>query len=189
MINRIFRLCYFCYLKLARKNLSVGNNVRIDIQTKIDNRANTLVLGNNVYLRSMSKGYHAAMPFPSCILMDKKDARVEIGDNCRINGTYIHAQKSIKIGKNTVIAAGTQIIDTNGHETISTDRTKGRDTPQAIEIGENVWIGLNSIILKGTSIGKNSVVGANSVVKGSFPDNSLILGNPATLVKKLEIDQ
>ncbi len=188
MINRVLRGCYLVYLKLLNKTLVIGENVRIDYQTKIDIRNNELILGNDVYLRSTSTSYHAAMPFSTCILIDKKDARVEIGENCRINGAYIHAQKEIKIGKNTVIASGTQIIDTNGHETISKDRTKGRDIPQTIDIGENVWIGLNSIILKGTTIGKNSVVGANSVVKGNFPDNSLIVGNPAKIVKNLEIE-
>src|SRR5690606_16110848 len=167
---------------------SVGMNVRIDLKTKIDISNNNLILGDNVYLRSNPKGYHAAMPFATTILIDVKGASVEIGNNCRINGTYIHAQKKIKIGNNTVIAAGVQIVDSNGHETISTNRTVGRDIPESIIIEENVWIGLNSIILKGTHIGKNSIIGANSVVKGIFPDNSLLIGNPAKVVKILNIE-
>jgi acetyltransferase-like isoleucine patch superfamily enzyme len=84
-----------------------------------------------------------------------------------------------------VIASGVNIIDTNGHVLLSLDRTIGRDTPEEIIIEDNVWIGLNCTILKGTKIGKNSVVSTGSVVKGIFPANSLIHGNLATMVKEL----
>lgn len=79
------------------------------------------------------------------------------------------------------------MIDGNGHETYSLNRTIGRDMPKPIVIGNNVWIGVNAIILKGSMIGENSIVGAGSVVNGLFPANSLIIGNPAKLVKILEI--
>ena len=54
-------------------------------------------------------------------------------------------------------------------------------------LGENVWVGLNAIILKDTVIGNNSVIAAGSVVKGKFPDNALIQGNPAKVIKILDI--
>src|SRR5690606_9691564 len=117
---------------------------------------------------------------------DVEGAEIIIGESCRLNGVYIHAQSSIRIGKNTVIASGVNIIDSNGHELVSKNRTKGRDSAKPIKIDENVWIGLNAIILKGTEIGKNSVVSAGSVVKGFFPDNSIISGNPAKLVDTIK---
>ncbi len=166
----------------------IKRGVRIDLSTKISLGSNRLVLGENVYLRSTKKGYHAGMPFSTTILIDKDGAECEIGNNCRINGCYIHTQKKIKIGENTVIASGTNIIDSNGHEIYSTNRTVGRDEPEEISIGANVWIGLNAIILKGTTIGMNSIVSAGSVVKGNFPKNSLIQGNPAKIIKTLEIE-
>ncbi|GAB1443509.1 hypothetical protein MASR2M39_23500 [Ignavibacteriales bacterium] len=126
---------------------------------------------------------------PTTILIDKANAIVEIGEKTRLNGAYVHAQKEIRIGKNCVIASGVNILDANGHELISGDRTWGRDTPEPIIIGDNVWIGLNSVILKGTIIGNNSVVGANSVVKGEFSKNSLIIGNPGKVVKILDIKE
>ena len=61
-------------------------------------------------------------------------------------------------------------------------------TLNLIVIGNNVWIGLNAIILKGSVIGDNSVVTAGSVVKGVFPNNALIQGNPAQNVAKLHIE-
>lgn len=69
---------------------------------------------------------------------------------------------------------------------ISTNRTVGRDTPQEIVIGENVWIGLNATILKGTTIGNNSVIAAGTVVKGHIPENVVVQGNPAEVIKEIE---
>ncbi len=129
------------------------------------------------------------MPFYTTILNDGDKSEIIIGNNCRINGVYIHAQKRITIGDNCVMASGISIIDTNGHELYSNDRTHGRDKASDIEIGNNVWIGLNAIILKNTSIGNNSVISAGSVVSGRFPDNALIVGNPGKVVKILNIDE
>ena len=189
MLLKLSRILKRYILKLTRSNIIYGKNVIIDLKTVIINNGNILKLGTNVYLRSVSKGYQAGMPFPTSILLDVKGAEVKIGDNSRINGAYIHAQKSISIGRNCVIASGVNIIDTNGHVLLSLDRTIGRDTPEEIIIEDNVWIGLNCTILKGTNIGKNSVVAAGSVVKGIFPANSLIHGNLANVVKKLDINK
>ena len=80
-------------------------------------------------------------------------------------GSYVHDRKQIIIGEGCVIAIGVNIIDSNGHVEKSLDRTKGMDDPMPIEIGRNVWIGMNATILKGTTIGDNSIVGAGAVVK------------------------
>lgn len=179
-INRLILL-------ILKRNTTIGEKPIIDIKTKIRCKKGKISIGNNVSLRSRKKGYHAGMPFSTTLFVDRENAKIEIGDNCRINGAYIHAQKQITIGDNCVIAAGVNIIDSNGHVLHSNNRTVGRDEPKEIFIGNNVWIGLNCIILKGTKIGNNSVVAAGSIVKGDFPENSLIQGNPAVLVKTLDI--
>ena len=175
----------------ANKNAEVhiDSTVRLDKQTKVLAYANTHVrVGDNVYLRSNPDGYHTGMPFPTTLLADKPGALISIGSNCRLNGVYVHSQKAIQIGENCVIAAGVNIIDTNGHQVNSLNRTIGRDNPQPITIGDNVWIGLNAIILKGSVIGDNCVVAAGSVVKGVFPNNTLIQGNPAQGIAELQIE-
>lgn len=182
----LFRL-KIIIVKLNNKNIKLGSNVKIDFNTNIFSCGNRISIGQNVYLRSKSKFYQAGMPFHTTILIDVQGAFVSIGNNTRINGAYIHAQRGITIGENCVIASGVNILDTNGHELISNNRTIGRDKPEEIILGDNVWIAVNVTILKGTTIGNNAVVGAGSVVKGCFPDNALIMGNPARLVKILEI--
>jgi acetyltransferase-like isoleucine patch superfamily enzyme len=195
MINIILRsllklyvLLKIRYIKSTSDGSEFGPGFRIDLKTKIVCKKGRLVVGNNVYLRSNPSGYHAGMPFPSTILLDAKNATCKIGSNSRINGAYIHAKKEVVIGKNCVIASGVNIIDSDGHVLYSGDRTTGVDEPKPITIGDNVWIGLNAIILKGSIIGKNSVVSAGSVVKGEFPENSLIQGNPGAHIKELRID-
>lgn len=184
----------FCLLNVLRIYFINMNGGNLSYSTKLDKRTKVYIskganikTGINVYLRSEPRGYHCGMPFGTVLLADKKGANIEIGSNSRINGTYIHAQTCVSIGKNCVIAAGTNIIDSNGHEIYSVNRTIGRDTPHPILIGNNVWIGINSVILKDTIIGDNCVVSAGSVVKGHFPPNSLIQGNPAKIKKILTI--
>lgn len=55
-----------------------------------------------------------------------------------------------------------------------------------INIGNNVFIGMNSIILPGTTIGNNVIVGAGSIVRGTFPDNVVISGNPAKIINDIQ---
>lgn len=187
---------YILYSKLYRAALLIYYKDRIILEpgSRIDHRSQIHIfadgrveLGEGASLRSAPRGYHGGMPFPCTILVDQAKATVVVGSHSRLNGVYVHAQASIRIGKNCVIAAGVNIIDSNGHELLSPNRTTGRDRPEPIEIGQNVWIGINAIVLKGTRVGNNSVIGANSVVSGSFPENSLIVGNPARLVKQLDI--
>ncbi|MBX2966884.1 MAG: acyltransferase [Cyclobacteriaceae bacterium] len=173
-------------LFLFVKNVSIHRTAIIDFNVSIINKGK-IVIGEKVYLRGMKKAYQAGMPFPTALLVDIPQAELIIGANSRINGAYIHAQKYIRIGENCVIASGVNIMDSNGHSLISLNRTKGRDQSIPIKIGANVWIGLNAIILKGTTIGNNCVISAGSVVKGEFPENSLIVGNPAKAIKRLNL--
>lgn len=174
-------------LKIFNPEVSLGPGVIVDYKTVVISKGNKITLGENVYIRSDSRGYQAGMPFPATLLTDVKNATISIGSNTRIVGAYIHAQDSIVMGKNCLIASGVNILDSNGHQVYSTNRTVNRDTPEKIVLGDNVWVGINAIILKGTTIGSNSIVAAGSVVKGTFPDNTLIAGNPAKVVKTLDI--
>jgi acetyltransferase-like isoleucine patch superfamily enzyme len=122
-----------------------------------------------------------------CIIVAKGGGHIEINEGVCMSGCTIYSMDSIKIGKNTDIGSGSKIIDNDFHplpysERVPEQLEKVKKCP--IVIGEGCFIGANSIILKGTTIGKNVVVGAGSVVCGSFPDNVIIGGNPARIIRE-----
>lgn len=162
-----------------RKGVEIGANSLLYYKSSINclsisyKNSGGVSIGKNCRIGVSPRNYHGGMPFPSALLCDGYGSCITIGDNCRLNGVYIHAQKKIQIGDNCVMASGVNIIDSNGHETKSINRTKGRDIPSEIIIGNNVWIGLNSIVLKGSIIGNNAIISAGSVVKGRVPANSI----------------
>lgn len=123
------------------------------------------------------------------IIVARYGGRIEIGDGFGISGSTIYAFDSIKIGKNATIGANCKIIDNDFHPLDAEKRNLGLNEEytkrKPIVIGDNCFIGMNSIILKGTTIGNNVVVGAGSVVSGNFPDNCIIAGNPAKIIKQL----
>ncbi len=125
--------------------------------------------------------------YQRCIIVARYGGRVEIGEHCGISGSTIYAYDSIKIGKYTRVGANCKIIDNDFHPIELEYRHKGLNEQYAkrspIVIGDDCFIGMNSIILKGTTLGNNVIVGAGSVVHGKFPDNCIIAGNPAKIVR------
>ncbi len=123
------------------------------------------------------------------VIIARYGGNIEIGDGFGISGTTIYSTSSIKIGKNATIGANCKIIDNDFHPLDPEQRRLGLNeqyTRRApIVIGDNCFIGMNSIILKGTTLGSNVVVGAGSVVHGVFPDNCIIAGNPAKIIKHI----
>lgn len=177
------------FILCMRSDISIGYGSRVYWRTGVNIiRGGALKIGEFSAIGRSAKGYHCGMPFHTTVLIDgDMDSVVSIGARCRINGAYIHARSSITIGNGCVIASGVNILDSNGHVTISNDRTSGTDSSEPIVVGNNVWIGMNSTILKGSLIPDNCVVAVGSVVRGVFPENSLISGNPALVVKKLDV--
>ena len=184
-IQHILSLLYTKFLRLKR-GVVIGKGCRVFFRSPLlNNSKGEIKIGNNTKIGCSRRGYHAGLPFYATILNDGENSSVIIGDNCRLNGVYIHAQSQIKIGNNCVMASGVNILDSNGHETKSLDRTKGRDIPKGIKIGNNVWIGLNATILKGVTIGDNVVVAAGCVVKEDVPSNMLVYSDN---IKQVTID-
>ena len=124
------------------------------------------------------------------IIVARYGGKIEIEDGFGISGSTIYSTEHIKIGKNATIGANCKIIDNDFHPLDPEQRRQNLNkeyTRRApILIGDDCFIGMNSIILKGTTIGNNVVVGAGSVVHGTFPDNCIIAGNPARIIKYLE---
>ncbi len=115
---------------------------------------------------------------------------VKIGERCRVRTMSFSTEPYlIEIGDHTAVAAGTQFITHDGATWVFEDDVDGGGIFGKIVIGNNVFIGINCILLSNTSIGDNSIVGAGSVVRGNFPENSVIAGNPAQIVSKTGIQR
>jgi acetyltransferase-like isoleucine patch superfamily enzyme len=111
---------------------------------------------------------------------------VKIGQRCRIRTMSFSTEPYlIEIGDHVAIAANTQFITHDGATWCFEDLKGG--VFGKIVIGNNVFIGINCIILSNTTIGDNCLVGAGSVLRGHFPENSIITGNPAQIVSRTNI--
>lgn len=146
-----------------------------------------LFIEDGVWLNSRNRGYHINMHSPVKLVADMPGAIIRIGAHTRIHGTCIHAQQSVLIGRNCLIAANCQIFDSNAHDVSFPNvqnriNTTGESKPITIE--DDVWIGTNSIILPGVTVGRGSVISANSVVNNSIPPMVIAGGNPAKILKE-----
>lgn len=146
----------------------------------------TVRIGQNVTLNSLNTGYHINMHSPVKLYAEGQGTEIIIGADTRIHGTCLHACKRIEIGKKCLIAANSQIFDSNGHDLSfknveNRPNTKGRPKPVVIE--DFVWIGANCLILPGVRIGRGSVIAAGSVVTKDVPPMSLAGGNPANVIR------
>ncbi|WP_228530281.1 sugar O-acetyltransferase [Tamlana sp. I1] len=115
------------------------------------------------YGSNIKAGKNLFMNFSCCIL---DVAEVTIGDNCMFGP---HVQ-----------------IYTATHPLEFKARNSGKEYAKPITIGDNVWIGGNATICPGVSLGNNVVVGSGAVVTKSFPDNVVIAGNPAKIIKTID---
>lgn len=164
----------------ARKLLKVYNNLDSELMAEREQILNELFAfkGDGVWIES---------PF----FCDYGE-NISIGANTFINTNCIFLDNNrITIGKNGLIAPYVQIY-TASHPLKASKRIilNGKESgyltsAKPVIIGDNVWIGGNSIIFPDVTIGDNVTIGAGSVVANNIPDNVLALGNPCKVVKKL----
>jgi acetyltransferase-like isoleucine patch superfamily enzyme len=108
---------------------------------------------------------------------------VKVGAGCRFFSLHPGAFGSepflVSIGNNVTITAGVRFVTHDGSVYLFRDTTPRLDVFGPISIGDNSFLGMNSIIMPGVSIGRNCVVGAMSLVTSSVPDGTVVAGNPA----------
>lgn len=113
---------------------------------------------------------------------------IEVGENffANYNFTVLDVGK-VTIGKNAQIAPNVSIY-TAGHPIHPDSRNSGYEYGIPVTIGDNVWIGGNTVIMPGVVIGDNVVIGGGSVVTKDIPDWSLAVGNPCRVIRKITED-
>jgi acetyltransferase-like isoleucine patch superfamily enzyme len=135
------------------------------------------------------------------IILYRDSSEIILGNNVYVGpGTYIECAEKIQIGSHVLISMNCNLIDTNSHSLHSLDRRKDAIEWQkglafkdwsvvkssAISIGNDCWVGLRSIIMKGVQLGTGTIVAAGSVVTKSTNSFDVIAGNPATVIRKAD---
>jgi acetyltransferase-like isoleucine patch superfamily enzyme len=138
-----------------------------------------MMIGNNVTIGRATIG--ASKVYDEPIL--------SIGDNTSLHyGIIISVAKEVRIGRNCLFAVNCLIMDSDDHPMDPVKRAAGQPVEKGmvrpVIIGDNVWVGAFSAILKGVSIGDNAVVATHSVVTRDVPPNSVVAGAPARVVKE-----
>ena len=114
------------------------------------------------------------------------ESTITIGSNVFLSRMCtISAHESVEIGDHSSIGAFSFILDTNkAFDNIGMEIRGQGYSCKPISLGADVWIGAHVVILPGAVIGSHSVVGANSTVRNVFPENSVIAGNPAKVIRE-----
>ncbi len=117
----------------------------------------------------------------------RKGAFCTIGKNTSINSNnMIACHEKIIIGDNVQFSPNVQIYDHDHDFHVEGGVSAMKYTTTPVEIGNNVWIGANTVILRGTKIGDNCVIAAGSIVKGTVSDNSIYIQKRLSETKEIK---
>lgn len=136
----------------------------------------------DMYESSVLETHGDVMFFKGSKILLGAGAKLEIGNMTYINEhSRIQCRKSISIGERCAISWNVDILDTDEHHIICDGKIKDKKIP--VKIGNHVWIGCKSIILKGSNIEDNVIIGAGSLVNKHCVQNCLYVGNPCKNIK------
>lgn len=149
--------------------------------------------------RAVVLGDHVSC-YAGCSFAVGESGSCSVGDFTLMNGALVMAEERIEIGSHCLISWNVGIADSDFHPLAPAQRIIDaralapffKDRPprpklrtMPVIISDNVWIGMNAVILKGVTIGENSVVAAGAVVTKSVPPDVVVAGNPAVITKEL----
>ncbi len=188
--NEIIRRVTFPYLRLlfSLHNIQWGLDWKIyGVPIIQKHRQSIMRFGPGFSLRSSTGTNPLGANHPVILCTWQPGAVLEIGANFGMTGGSLCAANRIIIGNDVNIGANSTVIDTDFHPL---DPEQRKQTPQVAEtapitIEDDVFIGMNCLILKGVTIGKCSIVGAGSVVTKDIPPRVVMAGNPARKIRDL----
>lgn len=167
---------------------------KIDLESHVTFNGLTILSRKPGTSIKVGKGSHFTSNFRTnliginrkCILATHRaGAQIIIGENCGFSGTVIGAAEKIIVGNNVLCGANTLITDFDWHGLDPNQRNTGHPESKPVIIEDNVWLGVNVIVLKGSKIGRNTIIGAGSVVTGEIPENVIAGGVPCKIIKPL----
>ena len=150
-------------------------------------RRSLIQIGARLELRSTVRSNPLGPNHPVILSTRRAGAQIVIGDDFGMTGGSIIAETRVLIGNRVIVGANSIITDTDFHPLDPQARRRnpldGASAP--VSIGDDVFIGMGCLILKGVTVGAGSVIGAGSVVTGDIPPSIIAGGNPATVIRKL----
>jgi acetyltransferase-like isoleucine patch superfamily enzyme len=151
-------------------------------------RTGSIKLGHSVQLLSGWRSNRVGLSGP-VLLQTFGEGTIEIGDHSGGSAIVLSSRSKISIGKHVNLGGNVRVYDHDFHALEPGYRRLGLDEQAVfvrtspVEIGDDVFVGTNSIILKGVKLGDRSIVAAGSVVfKGDYPADCMLAGNPAKVV-------
>ena len=150
-------------------------------------RHSSMRFGPGLQLRSSVRSNPLGPNHPVILATLQEKARLEVGANFSITGGTLAATESIAIGNNVTVGVNSMIFDSDFHPLVPDQRrlSSAGGRSAAVLIEDDVFIGLNCLVLKGVTIGRGSVIGAASVVTKDVPAGVIVAGNPARVVREL----
>ncbi|GLB48661.1 acyltransferase [Neptunitalea lumnitzerae] len=199
LVYKATRKIYGTFLKFLEKIVTLvvlkGNKVifssvnSVGVPYVVVAKGGSLSLGVNFSMNNGIKGNPIGC-YQKCTFFVDRGAVMKIGSNVGISQAALICHTQITIGDNVKIGGGVKVFDTDFHSLDPVIRASKDDfkykEKAPVEIKSNAFIGADSIILKGVTIGCNSIVGAGSLVAKSIPDNQIWAGNPAKFIKNIE---
>lgn len=156
-------------------------------------RKSRIVVGRGVTLNASVKRNTLEARGPTILQTLRPGAVIEIGTDTGMTSATISAGVNVRIGERVLIGAGVLITDSDHHVVEPGPGEKRRfmglplgNQSHSVLIGDDVFLGARSIVLKGVNIGDGSVVGAGSVVTQSIPPFSVAAGNPCRVIRNLK---
>lgn len=158
--------------KIAFCKIKQGKRVHIDYFVHIERRARlTLLVGSGVL--TIGRGTH--IKNETEIHLSGK-GNLMIGEHVCINSNcYIASQEKVEIGPGCELGPNVVIVDHDHDFRIKGGIRAGKYKKSSIIIGKNVWIGANTVVLRGTEIGDDCVIGAGSVISGRYPAHTIVV--------------
>jgi acetyltransferase-like isoleucine patch superfamily enzyme len=188
--NEMRRRLAYPYIRcaFAYHGVSWGRDWRILGMPIIQrHRASDIILGDGLSLRSWPRTNPLVPHHPVVFATRAADAVIRVGDDCGFSGTTFVSSHSIDIGDRVQIGSNASVVDTDFHPLRPDERRRnfndGATAPIVIE--DEVFVGMESLILKGVTVGRGSVVGAGSVVSRDVPPGTVVAGNPAAVVAEV----
>jgi len=193
LVQRLCAALRICLQTFIGRLLLRGLGVRYGVGLELNGipvvtlrRGASIQIGEHVLICS-DRNTGLGLAHPVILRALAPGATIVIGDHVGMSGTTVVARSRVEIGAYCLIGANVIIADNDFHPIEPEGRRYSYENIQtaSVQIGENVFIGANSIILKGVHVGKNSIIGAGSVVTKDIPANSVAAGNPCRVRRHL----